>query len=116
MTRPLSLQWNTTYIAEGQAISALVALNGDGTGTYTLDDGTQGNLFNVAFIPAVNNPGSPFSEGSYTGNWALGGDSGSFFWNVNAVSFTSFTGRWSNSGTGESGNWTGHRFPAPLHP
>jgi hypothetical protein len=116
MAQPLSLQWNTTYVVQGQPISALVTLYGDGTGTYTLNDGTQGSLVNVAFIPAVNNPGAPFSAGTFTGNWALGGDGGSFFWNVNSVNFTSFTGRWSNNGTGESGDWTGHRAPVPAHP
>ena len=85
-------------------------------GLYTLNDGTQGSLFNVAFIPAVNSPGAPFSAGTYSGSWALGDQSGSFVWNVNTVNFTSFTGRYLNNTTGESNNWNGQRSPAPLHP
>ncbi|MBV9123372.1 MAG: hypothetical protein JO112_08450 [Planctomycetes bacterium] len=113
---PLSMQWRTKYTVQGQTIQAQVILNGDGTGTYTLDDGTQGDLSNVNFIPTVNKPGTPFSAGTYTGGWSLSGDSGSFFWTVNTVNFTSFSGRWSNSASGDSGNWTGQRSSGPVHP
>jgi hypothetical protein len=70
----------------------------------------------MEFIPGVNNPGAPFSAGTYSGKWALGGQSGSLVWDVNTINFSSFTGRYLNDANGESGNWNGHRTPAPLSP
>lgn len=112
----LSLQWNTQFTTQGQTIPAEVFLNGDGTGIYNLNDGSQGTLFQMSFIPATNAPGVPASAGTYVGSWALNGQSGSLEWNVFTLNFTEFNGRFLNSATGESGGWSGFRTPAPLSP
>ncbi len=112
----LSLQWNTQFTSQGQTNPAEVFLNGDGTGTYNLNDGSQGSLFGVSFIPATNTPGVPASAGTYVGSWALSGQTGSFEWTVFTLNFTAFNGRFLNSTTGESNSWNGFRTPPPLSP
>jgi len=111
---PLTMQWRSTYTFQNKPVQAQVTLNGDGTGSYTLKDGTQGDLTNVDFTPGGNNPGGPASAGTYTGSWSLGGDTGTFTWTVN-YNFTAFNGNW-NSDNGGGGKWSGTRTAGPLQP
>ena len=90
---PLSYQFPTSrYRVNTQTINAAIVLNGDGTGTYTLDDGSVGNL-TIHFHGGSNAPQGPKSPRYYTGTWSLGNDGGTFRWNLYSTD-SAFAGSW----------------------
>ena len=104
---PLSAQFNSRYKVGGQTVNAAIVLNGDGTGSYTLDDGSVGSL-TVEFHGGSGSPHGPQSPGYYTGTWQLGNEGGTFRWNLYANG-AAFVGSWYHDTGKLGGPWNGQQ-------
>jgi len=104
---PLSYEFDSRYKVNGQTINAHIVLNGDGTGSYSTDDGSNGDL-TVQFHGGGNNgPYGPKKPSYYTGRWSLGDSGGTFKWSLYAND-AAFTGSYHTDGGG-FGPWNGQR-------
>jgi hypothetical protein len=93
--------WDSRYVAPGnQTVHCTVSITGD-TGTYTLDDGTAGDLSNITYTPSGK-------ISIIRGQWFLNGDTGTFEWRT-TPNGAQFLGRWKGD-VGGSGPWNGSRL------
>ena len=105
---PLSAQFDSRYSVNGHIVNAHIVLNGDGTGSYTLDDGVTTGGLTVHYHPNSHAPLGSQSPGYYTGTWSLGGESGTFRWSLYAHG-AAFAGSWYDDGGRLGGPWNGQQ-------
>jgi hypothetical protein len=90
-------KYRTQYTSMGGGtINAVVDING-ANGTYTLDDGSQGTLFNLK----LQNLGG---QQILRGNCSLNGVSGTVTWRMDGT-LDQMDGTWQSGG--QTGSWTG---------
>jgi len=115
---PQSGDYDTHYTVPGSPpVHAYITMNGDGTGTFTMDDGSTGDIAVSGFNPGATNPQGPQFPAVMTGTWSTSTDSGTFRWQFFGNGRT-LNGTWKDDNGGASGKWYGSRpnGGGPIHP
>jgi hypothetical protein len=92
-----AIEFDSRYLSPSGPVHCIVSVNGD-CGSYTLDDGSVGNLSAVRYSTVG---GTQFIRG----RWSLNGYSGTFEWRI-PPSGGQFLGSWRGD-FGGTGYWNG---------